>query len=149
MNNVGKTNNLVVSGIAETADEDPMSLISTLAKNTDTTMGNFTATRIGKVRADKGRPILVTCQSHWDKRRLYAARLLLRTKGYENTFINEDLTPKQGELFYHTRKAKLQKLIHTSWTENGTVYKAVMVSSTECLKELVPMYTAPSAPASS
>jgi hypothetical protein len=150
MNNVGKTNNLMVSGLAETADEDTKSLIATLTENTDTSMGNFTATRVGKVRAGKGRPILVTCQSHWDKRRLYASRLLLRTKGYENTYINEDLTPKQSELFYHTRKAKLQKLIHTSWTDNGTFYikriagaKATMVSSVDDLKELLPTYTAP------
>ena len=150
MNQSGKLNNLVVSGLPETENEDPSNLIKLMAEATATKLGEFTAARIGKSKQDKSRLILVSCKSHWDKRNLYAARTSLKASGYQDTFINEDLSQKQGELFFHARKAKVQKLFYTTWTENGTVYvkvepntKASVISSIEELKRLAPTYTVP------
>ena len=151
MSENGKMNNLVVSGIAESPEENPAELVSKLASATSTKLGGFTATRVGKPKSDKGRPILVVCESHWDKRKLYDTRTTLKDHGYENVYINEDLTPKQSELFFHARKAKNQKLIHTTWTDNGAIsirtrqgVQAIKVSSIEALKSLVPDYNMPS-----
>jgi hypothetical protein len=109
------------------------------------------AKRVGKANPDKGRLILVSCDSHWDKRKLYEARTTLKENGYPNTFINEDLTPKQGELFFHSRQAKRKGLLKTTWTENGIVHvklpdcdQAIILSSLERLHELVPQYSATS-----
>ena len=145
-----KSNNLVLTGVAETQNEIPADLVSALATSTSTKLGNFVAKRIGKVVANKTRAILVTCESHWDKRKLFAARTQLKECGYENTYLNEDLTPRQGEIFFHARNAKKQSLIKSSWTDNGTVWvkplvgdQPFQVSSLEHLKTLLPNYTVP------
>jgi hypothetical protein len=59
-----KSNNLVLTGVAEIQNEIPADLVSALATSTSTKLGNFVAKRIGKVVANKTRAILVTCESH-------------------------------------------------------------------------------------
>lgn len=143
----GKVNNVVISGIAETTDEDVAQITQTLADKVSVKLGAFTAKRIGKVVPDKTRPILVVLNTCWDKRKLYATRTMLKDNGYPNTYINEDLTTTQGELFFHARKAKVQGCVKSTWTENGVVFlklnhaeQATVVSSINRLKELIPNY---------
>jgi TolA-binding protein len=143
----GKANNVLLSGVAETPDEAPAAIIKKLAADINIKLGAYTARRVGKPRPNKTRPILVSCDMYWDKRRLYAARTTLKDCGYENTYINEDLPPRQGELYFHARQAKNQKLATSTWTDHGVVFiklrsedQAVQVSSLDNLKHLIKDY---------
>ena len=118
----GKASNFILSGVAETPDEAPAEIIKKLATDLNIKLGSYTAKRVGKPRPNKSRTILVSCDNYWDKRKMYAARTTLRNNGYENTYINEDLPPRQGEIYYHARQAKKQELIKSTWTDHGVVY---------------------------
>ena len=120
----GKQNNLLVSGIEEKEDEDPLQLIKTMSDKLEVDIKTFTAKRVGVQKQNKQqpRPILVSMSNHWDKRKLYAARVKLRLKGMPQTFINEDLFKLQSEVFYYARKLKQDKLIKTTWTSDGSVF---------------------------
>jgi hypothetical protein len=146
----GKANNIIISGIEETLNEKPADIVAKLATDIAVKLGSYTAKRIGKTKTNKIRPILVVCDTYWDKRKLYGARTTLKDKGYTNVYINEDLPPTQGEIFYHARQAKNQKLIKSTWSENGTIQikpldteQALPVSSLDKLKELIPDYAMP------
>jgi hypothetical protein len=120
----------------------------------DVKMGQYTASRIGK-NAGK-RPIKICCTSYWDKRKIFAKRTSLKEAGYNNVFVNEDLSKGQAEVFFHSRKAKQQKLIQTTWTQNGSIYVKMatndiqLIPTLERLRQLVPLYKPPTpAPATS
>ena len=85
---------------------------------------SYKVKRIGQ-KNDRGnlrhRPILVTFDNLWDRRKLFAARIKLKSKGYTNVYINEDLTKNQATIFFLARKAKMEKLITNTWTSNGSV----------------------------
>ena len=97
MNQSGKLNNLMVAGIPEKENEEPANLIKQMAEATATTLGDFTAVRIGKPKSDKSRLILVSCTSHWDKHpytwlelhsRPTATRIPISTKTYHRNRVN-------------------------------------------------------------
>jgi hypothetical protein len=147
MTQTGRANNVVITGLKPEANEDLTQIISNLANKLNITLGHFTAARLGK---NEGyRPIKVSCTSYWDKRKLYSARLGLKDAGFNQTFINEDLSRAQVDLFYHARKAKTQGLTESAWTENGSVFirvrgsTAQLIPSLERLKQIVPGYVPP------
>ena len=55
--------------------------------------------------------------------KLFAARLKLKTCGFSNVYINEDLPKKKSELpvFFLVRKAKSEKLVKSVWTSSGSI----------------------------
>ena len=86
----------------------------------------FQAKRVGQKNNNANdklkRPILVSFNNCWDRKKLYMARMKLRSAGLNKVFINEDLTKNQSELFFHARKAKQNKRVHNTWTNNGSVF---------------------------
>ena len=64
---------------------------------------------------------MITCENHWDRRKLFAARIKLKSCGYKNIYINEDLPKKQSEVFFLARKARQEKLLNNTWTSSGTI----------------------------
>ena len=45
----------------------------------------------------------------------------LRSKGFNNVFVNENLTAIRDNIFYETRKLARDKLIGSTWTSDGAV----------------------------
>lgn len=141
----GKINNLIIAGIEEKEQDSPTDSIKEIVNKLNMNVGAFTAERVGKSIQGKPRPILVKCQNVWDRRKLYAARVNLRSKGFNRVFINEDLTKTQAELFYHARMAKAQKQIKNAWTMNGSIFikqadQPQLISSVDELKAVLPGY---------
>ena len=123
----GRQNNIVLSGIAEDENENneiTHDKFNKLIEKMGCHVSSFSTRRLGRKRDDdKPRFILVAFDNFWDKRKVIATRMSLRDNGYENVFINEDLTKDQATLFYKARLAKKdQPKIKSTYTENGVVY---------------------------
>lgn len=146
MSTTGKLNNLLITGIEEKENEDLQEVIKTMINKLEVAVDSFNAKRVGQKRENKNRSILVSMNNHWDKRKLYAARMKLRQKGMASTFINEDLFKLQSEIFFYARKAKQDKTIKTTWTTNGSVFIKTnsgvdfLVRSIEDIKSAVPNF---------
>lgn len=120
---LAKRCNLIVSGIERTENETVRDLVSDLLTDLNIDLdGSFQARRIGP--KDKQNQILVEFSAHWDKRKVYAARLKLANAGREGVFINEDLTKDQKHIFYEARQAAKSKLISSAWTYDGITHIA-------------------------
>ena len=118
---IAKRSNIIVSGIDFTENESTRNLISDLLSDIDIKLdGSFQVKRIGP--KGKQNQILVEFSCHWDKRKVYAARLKLKNAGREGVFINEDLTKDQKHIFYEARQALKNKLISTAWTYDGITH---------------------------
>ena len=124
-----------------------------ILKKIDVKIGLYSAVRIGN-NAGK-RPVKVVCTSHWDKRMVYAKRIALKNAGYENIFINEDISKVQSEVFFHAWKAKQQKLVGSTCTQNGSIHvkmengDVLLIPSVERLMKMVPLYKPPKTPSNS
>jgi hypothetical protein len=131
MSTAGKCNNLILSGIpihvnaqddSEPSDTpatlSPEDSVINIAQKLNIKIGLFSTKLIGKTN----NRILIQFNSIWDKRKFYAARSTLAENGFENVFLGEDLLKTQSEIFYHCRQAKRQKLISSTWSQNGSVF---------------------------
>jgi hypothetical protein len=140
----GRLNNIIVTGIQESVNENLSEVIKELATKINIKISDFTASRIGKSMGK--RPIKVAFTNHWDKRKLYLARTTLKEAGFPETYFNEDLSQTQSELFFHARKAKVQKQIISTWTQNGSIYikilggEAQLIPTLDRLKLMLPQY---------
>ena len=118
----GRHNNLVISGLEEKTNENISEIVTEITTKLNLSIGAFQAKRIGRKKDNnKPRPVLASFDSHWDRRKLFASRIQLRSNGYPNVFINEDLTKKQTELFFLTRMVQKEKLVKNTWTLNGSI----------------------------
>ena len=118
---LAKRSNIIISGIDFKENESTRNLISELLSDIDIKLdGSFQAKRIGP--KGKQNQILVEFSCHWDKRKVYAARLKLKNAGREGVFVNEDLTKDQKHIFYEARQALKNKLISTAWTYDGITH---------------------------
>lgn len=144
----GRHNNLIVTGVEEKDDENILQEITEMVSKLELglTTNSFNAKRVGQKKDNKPRPILLSFNSHWDKRKLYAARIKLRLKGMPNRYINEDMAKSQSEIFFFARKAKQDRMIKNTWTLNGCVYirrndgTEVLLVSANDLKSAVPLF---------
>ena len=127
---IGRMNNIVVAGIDEAQDEDLQAKLKDIASKLNCELSNFKTRRLGKMKRQqngedtpKPRAILVELASHWEKRKLYAARTkLVNTDLYSNVFFNEDLDKNSSELYYKGRQAKKQAKIKSIWTYGCQVF---------------------------
>ena len=128
---LSRLNNIVITGVKEHTDENLQSLIKDIAKALDCQIESLKAKRLGKKNENITRPrqILVQLGSHWDRKKLYAARSKLNgyedtdgNKPYDKVFFNEDLDKLQASLFYKGRQAKKSGLIKSIWTYGCQVY---------------------------
>ena len=58
---------------------------------------------MGKKNKNKQRLIVVEFASIWDHRKLYAASTELKTRGFEVSYINEDMSKEQAEILFNAR----------------------------------------------
>ena len=132
---LSRLNNIIISGIKEENDEDLKRKVQEIANALDCQIDSIKAKRLGKKNESTPRPrprqVLVQLGSHWDRKKLYAARSKLNgfentegQKPYEKVFFNEDLDKPQASLFYKGRQAKKEGLIKSIWTYGCQVYFA-------------------------
>ena len=130
---LSRLNNIVITGVAESTDENLQTKLREITGALECQIDSFKAKRLGKKNENVSRPrqILVQLGSHWDRKKLYAARSKLNgykdTNGqtpYDKVFFNEDLDKQQASLFYKGRQAKKNGLIKSIWTYGSQVYFA-------------------------
>ena len=137
---LSRLNNIVISGVDESTNEDLQKKIKDIATAVDCELDAFKAKRIGKKSESNPKPrqILVELGNHWDRKKLYAARSKLTTytveenavstKPYKKVYFNEDLDKQQASLFYKGRLAKKNGSIKSIWTFGCQVYFAKLGS---------------------
>ena len=118
-----KKKTIVISGLKptddETADKSAMRLMKQLKINLHPTEIDD-AFRVKK-RNKETPDIIVALTTHRKKVEIMTAKKNLRQLD-EQIYINEQLTPRQGELFASTRSLVKQKRILATWTRDGKVY---------------------------
>ena len=125
MKQQGKRKTLIISGLKQDADENVESLVMKLCK--DQLQVNLQPVDIDSVSRLKGKKakvpsdIMLTVTTYRRKLEIVRAKKKLKDCD-ERIYINESLTPKQGELYADSRKLVKQKLIEATWTRDGTIY---------------------------
>lgn len=132
--------NVIIHGIPEQPEENLPDIIDALFLKIESEdpvdpSGFLNISRIGKVVENKCRPILLQLESPniradmLKKKRaksITAADLVVNGKKIgrkdNQIFMSEHLGKLSGKIFYHARRLKLQKKIHSSWVRNGEVY---------------------------
>ncbi|XP_060575908.1 uncharacterized protein LOC132733306 [Ruditapes philippinarum] len=79
--------------------------------------------RVGTPKAHETRPrdIIVKFVSYRARQKLYSKRASLKSKGYKNSYINEDLTKKRSSLLFEARQLVKHKSILSTWSSDGTI----------------------------
>ncbi|KAL4222883.1 hypothetical protein ACF0H5_018923 [Mactra antiquata] len=130
-NQYSRRNNLRITGVPESGDENTDDIILDIAQSIGANLSINEidrSHRIGKA-SDKvdwrGRPIpreiIVKLTSYRSRQKLYSKRHQLKSGSYSNCFINEDLTLRRSSLLYKARQLKRCGDIVDSWSSDGNI----------------------------
>ena len=119
-----KKKTMVISGLEVKDDEDPEQIAMQLCKDKlKVNLHPVDIDSVSKVKTKTGNrtDILLTVTTLRKKSDIMRAKKKL--KGFEQQiYINESLTPKQGELFAESRKLTKNGSINSAWTRDGKIY---------------------------
>ena len=141
-----RRNILRVTGIPENRDEDTdkhiLDVCKSLSLNLDL-KDIDRSHRVGKVvqpdsRGSTIRPrsIIVKFSTYRARNLLYKARTHLRSSGFRNVFINEDLTRTRNTLLYEARKLAKSGKINSCWSSDGSILVKDNSSSTHKIGDI-------------
>ena len=124
-----RRNCLRVCGIPETAGEsvDEKIIAMATALDSDISINDIDHShRLGKPTRSNGqtvkpRDIIIKFTSYRARQKLLKNKSKLRSKGFNNVFVNEILTAIRDNIFYETRKLARNELIDSTWTSDGTI----------------------------
>ena len=128
---IEKRSNLIISGIPEEENDDiKKKLTQIFQEKFNRSETKFDCERIGKSIENqpiesqptpkKSRAIRVRFYNIWDRRSIFTNRI----KSLQSTgiFINEDLMADKAKLAFEARKLKRQKIIYSTYTQEGQVF---------------------------
>ena len=152
----GRQNNLVLSGIPDTAeDKDLESTVSSILSDIDVTVGPQDVKachRIGLSGKNKSKKTIIRLVNHrYAKKTLINAKKLGSTDdakynfdGRAKIFINENLSPANESIAYNCRKLRQAKIIDSCYSSDGIIcIKNTVNSKTEKIhhmKELLDLF---------
>ena len=124
-----RRNCLRLCGIPETAGEavDEKIIEMATALESDISVNDIDRShRLDKPRRSNGhtvkpRDIIMKFMSYRARQKLLKNKSKLRSKGFNNVFVNENLTAIRDNIFYETRKLARNKLTDSTWTSDGTI----------------------------
>jgi regulator of replication initiation timing len=120
-----RRNNLRITGIPETNDENTDEIILNTCKKIDVNMNLSEidrSHRVGRPNQSGGpRAIIVKFVSYRSRQKMYTARSVLNNRGLKGTFINEDLTKQRSFAFYTARTLVRKHKIIGCWTADGVI----------------------------
>lgn len=130
MNQYSRKNCLRLSGIPESEGES----VENIAVKMFSEMGTDVALndidnihRLAKKTTSNATPnrprdIIIKFATFRARQKVYASRSALKsTQSFRKAFLNEELTKKRGEVFYHARKLAKDGRIKSAWTRNGII----------------------------
>ncbi len=118
-----KMNHLRIAGMDEEQGEDVQSKVINIASNMRLTLKPNDISdvrRMGQLKPDKARDILVKFTSSSKREEFYRNRKLLRQRT-KPVYVNEDLTQSRSQLFYEARRLRKQGQIFGAWSQQGNV----------------------------
>ena len=124
-----RRNCLRVAGIPETEGEsvDEKVLEMATAVEADISINDIDRShRLGKLRrtseqSAKPRDIIIKFTSYRARQELLKNKSKLRSKGFNNVYVNENLTALRDNIFYEARKLARDRLITSAWTSDGAI----------------------------
>lgn len=119
-----RRNNLRISNIIETPDENTDHLVCKVAEiiGANLSPGDIDRShRVGKRGGKPRRDILVKLSTYRARERLFKNRSKLKNSELNGTFVNEDLTKTRSELLYQERQRVKSKLLLGAWSSDGRV----------------------------
>lgn len=119
-----RRNNLRISNIIETPDENTDHLVCKVAEiiGANLSPGDIDRShRVGKRGGKPRRDILVKLSTYRARERLFKNRSKLKNSELNGTFVNEDLTKTRSELLYQARQRVKSKLLLGAWSSDGRV----------------------------
>ena len=120
---IHKMNNIRIAGLAEEEEEEVQLKVISLAQRMNLTIGTADikdARRMGPVRHNKTRDILVKFTNSRTRDTVYQGRKVLRSTT-DQVYINEDLTQHRSLLFYEGRRLRRQGRIFGVWSQQGNI----------------------------
>ena len=67
------------------------------------------------------RDIIIKFTSYRARQKLLKNKSKLRSKGFNNVYVNENLTALRDNIFYEARKLARDRLITSAWTSDGAI----------------------------
>lgn len=134
-------NDIVIEGLKvrpkrpqEFGDENVLEAVRTLFNDElhvrvdekDISAVHYLPVRKGTAKESGSQRIIVRFCNRRLKQKVYGARKSLKTSQTQGqVFINEHLTPRTAEIFFHARKLLKEKKIEKCWTHDCVVYTKV------------------------
>ena len=149
-----RRNCLRISGVTETPGENTDNIVLSMASDieSDIRLQDIDRShRIGnpKKKRSKPREIIVKFSTYRARANFYKQRTLMKVRGYEGKFINEDITKKRSEYLYEARKLFKPNNLKGAWSSNGTILvkdNGDAVHGIMSLNDLIPFGYVPPAP---
>lgn len=121
-----RRNNIRISGCPELGNEDTDNIVLKIASDigSDLQLHEIDRShRVGKPGEHRTRPrdIIVKFTSYRARQKLYKMRAALKDKGYERTFLNEDLTQYRSKVLYEARKLVKADRAKGAWSSDGNI----------------------------
>ena len=121
-----RRNCLRISGIPETPDENTDNIVLAIANDieSDIRLQDIDRShRIGnpKKKRSTQREIIVKFSTYRARANFHKQRTLMKERGHEGEFINEDLTRKRSEYLFEARKLFKSKKLKGAWSSDGTI----------------------------
>lgn len=151
-----RRNCLRISGIPEETGENTDNIVLSIANDIDSEVRLQDIDRSHRIgnpnkRRSTTREIIVKFSTYRSRANFYQQRTLMKERGHEGKFINEDLTKKRNGYLYEARKLFKSKNLKGAWSSDGTVLvkdNADKVHRIMSLNDLVPFGYLPPVPTS-
>ena len=121
-----RRNCLRISGIPETTGENTDNIVLSIANDIDSEVrlqDIDRSHRVGNLNKKRSKPreIIVKFSTYRARANFYQQRTLMKERGHEGTFINEDITKKRSEYLYEARKLFKSNKLKGCWSSDGTI----------------------------
>ena len=121
-----RRNCLRISGVPETTEENTDNIVLSIANDIDSEIQLHhidRSHRVGNPKKTRATPreIIVKFSTYRARANFYKQRTLMKERGHEGTFINEDITKKRSEYLYEARKLFKSNKLKGAWSSDGTI----------------------------
>ena len=121
-----RRNSVRITGIPEAAGESTDALVLDLSKEmkSDITTSDIDRShRVGPVKDNQSRPIIVKFATYNARRRFFGSRKSLKENpGRRQVFVNEDLTRARNNLLYQARRLTKASKLAGAWSTDGNIF---------------------------
>ena len=140
-----RRNCLRISGVKEAPLENTDNIVMQLAAaiDADVDLPQIDRShRLGDPTKARTRPrdIIVKFATYRSRQALFKQRTLLKERGHQGVFVNEDLTKFRSSLLYNARSLVKVKLLKGAWSSDGNILVKTMNDRVHRINELSDLF---------